>query len=289
MLGEYLELSYEKEKKASAERSLVEALKTLPKSELFKLATGRTKLASEPDWLEQFKGTAFFDQAVALEQEQLQMDLENLQTREQNRVMDDRRDTIEVKKKLLTLQVASEGQAQEDAAVQEEAAVQDQAQAEAEAAPPPPTSKKTTIEEKTANALASLGTKALGLAKANPGLVAGAALGAGAGALRGDGQGGGRLSGALAGAAGGAALGGAAQVGVGAARTLAKGGKPLTLNSVGSALKGSYNNTVARSANAVGASKQQAQSMMMMGVKKPGLQPAPQLPPASNGALSPKA
>jgi hypothetical protein len=177
---------------------------------------------------------------------------------------------------------------------EEEMAMQEQAAPEP-APEPAPTTKKTTIEEKSepptaekaaAPNWAALGQKALGFAKANKGMVAGAALGAGAGVANGDG-----VTGALGGAVGGAALGAGAQVGAGAVKRLQSRGGPLTMNSVGGALKSSYNGQVAASARGMGYTSQQAQGMMV-GLKKPAagvVTPAPGQPQVAGLLPAPKA
>lgn len=96
--------------------NLVEKMRALPPEYLYKLATGEEKLAyimggCDPDWLEKFKGTPFFEHAIELEKQELQQQMaEQTRYREEEQVRTERsaaRDEIQVQRKLLELELAS--------------------------------------------------------------------------------------------------------------------------------------------------------------------------------------
>lgn len=119
MLDQFLETLYEAEKKADARQEMVSAFMNFPKEELHKIAAGRVKLAyhGDGDWLEKFKGSPLYDQALALEEQSLQLDIEEQQKRlarkaerESEDSTWDARDAICLKKRMLDLElVKSQG------------------------------------------------------------------------------------------------------------------------------------------------------------------------------------
>jgi hypothetical protein len=119
MIDTFLEVAYGQTKEAEAKERVVEAMKKLPIEELHKIASGESKLAyfdHDGSFLQKFKGTPLFDQAVQLEQADLQIKMEQAQERQQQdqgwRQRDAQRDELCVEKKMLELELAK----QQDAA-----------------------------------------------------------------------------------------------------------------------------------------------------------------------------
>lgn len=115
MLDHLLEVSYRADSEAKEKRAFVEGLKGLPFEDLQKLASGEItleKLAHGLDgddcrWIDKYKGTPLFDQALALEQ----ADLQNSMARQQNEMQQDgsqfwrEGDKIRLQKRMLDLQL----------------------------------------------------------------------------------------------------------------------------------------------------------------------------------------
>ena len=122
MLDTFLKVAYDHEKTAAGKEYTVDLLKQLPNDYLQALASGEVKLAhlgcgsgGDYEWLEKFKGSPLFDQALQLEQKTLEMDLQKQQTNNERRQMwdqqDQEMDQLRIQKKLLDLQlVQQEGQ-----------------------------------------------------------------------------------------------------------------------------------------------------------------------------------
>lgn len=136
MFEEFLEATYEKMGRQQATFEVIGLLDGLPDWEVEKIASGMpiselyghldrkplTKTASlcgpdgEPKtFLDRFKGTPLFDQAVALEQEDLQAEMLDLQKRQESRANRQNEDTIwdakdrlRVRKRLLELELAKQ-------------------------------------------------------------------------------------------------------------------------------------------------------------------------------------
>ena len=136
MLEEFLDVMYEKTSRQQATIEVSDLFNGLPDWEVEKIASGMpiselyghldrkplTKTASEcgPDgepktFLDRFKGTPLFDQAVALEQEELQAEMLDLQKRQESRANRQNEDTIwdakdrlRVRKRLLELELAKQ-------------------------------------------------------------------------------------------------------------------------------------------------------------------------------------
>ena len=137
MLDEFLQVAYETQTRKQAEYELVGLLKELPDLELRKIASGtpvsdlygylgRAKQAysSPPEtcskegdadmtFLDRFKGSPLFEQAMALEQQELEAEMQDIQRRQQERAEEkamprlwDLKDQIRLKKRLLELQLA---------------------------------------------------------------------------------------------------------------------------------------------------------------------------------------
>lgn len=123
----FLKTASHNDKKAADERVLVEAMKGLPPDVLFKIANGEMKLGSMVDcgpsktggphnleWLEEFKDTPFFEQALQLEQQAINIEMMRQQSQSQHDAerkeepnFYDMEDRIRLQKRLLGLQLAS--------------------------------------------------------------------------------------------------------------------------------------------------------------------------------------
>ena len=126
MLNHFLKVAYARSQAEEDRSRLHNLLKQLPIEDLYKLASGElTKEAllaaessletNEPKtWIDKFKGTPLFDQAVGLEQEEIQLEMDQLQKRQEERAMKDTdssavwdlKDQMRLKKKLLDVQLA---------------------------------------------------------------------------------------------------------------------------------------------------------------------------------------
>jgi len=124
MLDEFFKVAYAKSQKEEQQHELHLLLKQLPVEDLYKLASGEvtkqayldecgTGASAPKQWIDRFKGTPLFDQAVALEQEEIQLEMDDLQKRKERkaeRQLEDSlwelKDQIRLKKKLLELQAA---------------------------------------------------------------------------------------------------------------------------------------------------------------------------------------
>ena len=162
MLDQFLAVSYAHEQEKTASVALAEKLKHFPVAELRKLAAGdpTSKLAylcddnSGQTWLDKFKGTPLFEQAIEIERSILAMEGQAQEQRAQSNSQCAARDALNLKKRMLDLDLvmSREMGAGPDAAMpqaapqaapapvepeaQEEAGVQllEQAQAEEQAA-----------------------------------------------------------------------------------------------------------------------------------------------------------
>lgn len=126
MFETFLKTAYQNDKKAADERALVEAMKKLPPDVLFKIANGETKLGSSylkacspgrcdgMEWVEQFKDTPMFADALQLEQQSIQLEQMEQQyraqkdaERQQEPKFWEMQDRINLQKRMLGLQLAS--------------------------------------------------------------------------------------------------------------------------------------------------------------------------------------
>lgn len=124
MLDLYLEASYGQTKEAEAKERQVDLLKQLPDEVLMKIASGEEKLAwgggiakegfyhhgRGEQWLDRFKGTPLFEQALQIEQEDLQSEMAQKARRQEQsegyREEDAQRDDLSIKRKMLDLDLA---------------------------------------------------------------------------------------------------------------------------------------------------------------------------------------
>lgn len=124
MIDEWLKVAYRQELSTRGQRELENILSQFPLTDLRKLASGlpvddllkQAYLDACPStgsdcetFLDRFKGTPLFDQAMALEQEELQCDILQQQRNEERRMEGDiweMRDKIRLKKRLLELEKA---------------------------------------------------------------------------------------------------------------------------------------------------------------------------------------
>ena len=123
MLDSFLEVAYAKESREEMEKNAVALLKQLPVEDLLKLTNGE-KLASMGvlsdsngvgSFLDKFHGSPLFEEALALEQEELQAEMTSLERRKENRVSQqaesglwEMQDELRIKKRLLELRLAQE-------------------------------------------------------------------------------------------------------------------------------------------------------------------------------------
>lgn len=110
MLPQFLEVLYANETELQQSVKLAHNLQNLSEEELYALATGQTKLAfgDSEDWLEKYRGTELFDQAMALEKASLENDVARSQADAARPQMDqfsDTADQIRLQKKMLDLQL----------------------------------------------------------------------------------------------------------------------------------------------------------------------------------------
>ncbi len=113
MLDSFLKVAYAHDAAERHQDELVELMKKLPTGDLYKIASGQEKVAFGGDsleWLERFKGTPLFEQAVQLEQESIQLEVAEKQQQEMNQESWRARDQIGLKKRLLALQLAQSQQ-----------------------------------------------------------------------------------------------------------------------------------------------------------------------------------
>lgn len=134
MLDEFLQVAYTTQTRKQAQYELVGLMEGLPVVELKKIASGtpiaelyghldKTAYLAEacnPDgtpksFLEKFKGTPLFDQALALEQQELQAEMADMQKRQERRQQNaaddslyDAKDRLRVQKRLLELELAKQ-------------------------------------------------------------------------------------------------------------------------------------------------------------------------------------
>lgn len=116
MLDAFLSVAYDHETRHAENVKLAKILKVLPMEDLQKLATGEAKLAfgacspmgSGECWIDKFKGTPLFDQALQLEKAELEAEVARTQAQaaapswdEMNRTQDH----IRVQKKMLDLEL----------------------------------------------------------------------------------------------------------------------------------------------------------------------------------------
>jgi len=121
MLDQFLAVAYEKDFEKTASRQMVDKLKSLPTETLLELA-GNEKLAwmdgcspksvDDPKcWLDMFKGTPLFEQALELERADLQLEQQDIQRRMEEQANNTwtQRDALRLKKRMLELDLAMQG------------------------------------------------------------------------------------------------------------------------------------------------------------------------------------
>jgi hypothetical protein len=157
MLDSFLKVACANEEKVAEQTRLVEKMRQLPEDYLHKLASGEEKLAygigmmpgDDGTWLDRFKGTPLFEQALELEKQELQEQMaEKARWREEDAQRAQRnagRDEICIQKKLLELQLAEA----EAGGGEEEALAAEEEAAAAEGAPmeEPPAEEEVPAEE----------------------------------------------------------------------------------------------------------------------------------------------
>jgi hypothetical protein len=110
MLDSFLEVAYNSDQKKQQAVKLASSLKNLPNDQLFALATGKAKLAFHHDeeWLEKYRGTPLFQEAMALEKADLENEVARTQASAAQPQMDQfwkTQDQIRIQKKMLDLKL----------------------------------------------------------------------------------------------------------------------------------------------------------------------------------------
>lgn len=121
MLDHWLQSAYEKSKTASQEDRYVRALEQLPVEELLAMTRGESSLnklamgdcssgGSEGSWLDQFQGSSLYDQALAIERKNLELDMaetaDSSARSQQRDQVSNERDVLRVNRKMLELSLA---------------------------------------------------------------------------------------------------------------------------------------------------------------------------------------
>lgn len=122
MLDAFLEVAHQKTKQAEAAENTRRLLEKLPRSVLAKVASGEIQIgksASECNWLDQFRDSPLLEQAVAIEREDLEVQMDEARRRQAETEMrsqmpswdetDLRRQQVSIKRKLLELELAGAG------------------------------------------------------------------------------------------------------------------------------------------------------------------------------------
>lgn len=125
MLDSFVEVMTKKASRRSYEDELTELMDQLPEEEVFKIASGGIKLAfSDGDgkWLAKYKDTPLFNQAVALEEECLQLESQRIQEsmERQNESTWQKQDMLRLKKRMLDLELHKHGRGDDDEEGEEE-------------------------------------------------------------------------------------------------------------------------------------------------------------------------
>lgn len=125
MLDAFLKRAYQVQTRATFVGEIEELLRQLPEQDLSKLAhvdsvkkafgMPECKDSGYQNWISQFQGSPLMDQAIALEQQEIQADMLDLQRREESRSrmqeennVWDLKDKIRLQRRLLELQLAKE-------------------------------------------------------------------------------------------------------------------------------------------------------------------------------------
>lgn len=149
MFDQWVEVAYRHNQTKTASRELLDRMKLLPLDELIKAASGdpTSKLAyvdgpEDKQWIDKYKGTPLFEQAVGLEKELLQIDMQENEEHAARRAEEkaeeprtnfyDMRDALKLKQRMLDLELATTQEAASNPEAKEEQGVQliEQAQAQ---------------------------------------------------------------------------------------------------------------------------------------------------------------
>ena len=113
MLDAFTEVLFKNAELKKQEDEMTELMMKLPLDEVAKIASGKEACGmiggGDGSWLKKYEGTPLFDQAIALEEEALQMDAQRLQKRMVEDTQREKewhvRDAIDLKKRLLDLEL----------------------------------------------------------------------------------------------------------------------------------------------------------------------------------------
>lgn len=122
MLDSFLKVAVRGQMKKQASVRLGELMRKLPWDERVKIASGKSELnkvayldsctpsGGHESWLDRFKGTPLFDQAIAIEQKDLEQRMADRERRQEQdeafKVQDASRDELMIQRKLLDLELA---------------------------------------------------------------------------------------------------------------------------------------------------------------------------------------
>jgi len=116
MLNEFLKVAYDQSMQAGQDEQIVSLIKRLPVGTLEKIASGQLKLSSmlncdsgsgSHEWIEKFKDTPLFEEAIALERQELEADVADLQKRQMEDTQSHWKtmDSLRLQKKMLDLKL----------------------------------------------------------------------------------------------------------------------------------------------------------------------------------------
>ena len=116
MLDLFLEATYQKTKQAEAAAAMNTALASLPVNELMAMTRGESPLNKVAHyggddamcWLEHFQGTPLYEEALAIEKRQLELDMQRNADQQKSQGVYNEQDVLRVKRRSLELQLAEQ-------------------------------------------------------------------------------------------------------------------------------------------------------------------------------------
>jgi hypothetical protein len=109
VLDLYLQQSFEKQSGREQAAEVDRLLHQLPIEELKKVASFGLPEMGGASWVDKFKGTPLFESAIALEQEELQAEMQNIQSNYEMSSQHMLKQAIQLRKKLLDLELSRSG------------------------------------------------------------------------------------------------------------------------------------------------------------------------------------